>query len=172
MEYGLKCLPPWRGAGGRWVGTSETQDLSLMSLWGGFPSEAAGVATFGIPPLRLPSELSQNDGLLGWGTSSLPQGTHPSSCPYPQVPILPERVHAKLLLRVVGLGPLGAGDRLDGAEWHQPGAGLEWTGGHLAEGACPPTTWATSGVPQALHQHSVWHTENKGSSPLETGFHC
>lgn len=107
---------------------------------------------FGILPLwarsevRLPSELSQNDGLLGWGTS-LPQGTHRSSCPCLQVPILPERVHAKLLLRVVGLGPLGAGDRLDGTEWHQLGAGLERSGGHLAEGACPPTTWATSGVP-------------------------
>lgn len=34
----------------------------------------------------------------------------PIMCPYPQVPLLPECVHAQLLLRVVGLGPLGARD--------------------------------------------------------------
>lgn len=130
---------PWRSAGGMRVGTSEAQDLSLRSTWGGSRSEV-------VKGLHLELDRGSGHSLsssrmmapLRWGTSLLPRGTRPSSYPCPQVPLLPERVHTELLLRVVGLGPLGAGDRLDGAEWHQPGTGLEWPGGHLAAGACPP----------------------------------
>lgn len=48
-----------------------------------------------------------------------------------QVPLLPECVHDQLLFRVVGLGALGAGAGLDGAQRHQHGARLHRSGGRL-----------------------------------------
>lgn len=55
-----------------------------------------------------------------------------------QVPLLPERLHFQLLCRVVGLAPMAARDRLDGAERDQPASGLHWPGSPLARGACRP----------------------------------
>lgn len=144
MDYALPDIWEARGpstrAKSRWAGPAEAQVLCLSSTWVGSWSEV-------VERPRLEPFSSGLD--LGWGMFqgngplgvedilSVPE-TSPSSCPCPQVPLLPECVHAQLLLRVVGLGPLGAGDRLDGVERHQPRTGLEWPGGHLAAGACPP----------------------------------
>ena len=51
-----------------------------------------------------------------------------------QVSLLPECLYSELLLCVVGLVALGETPGLDGTQWYQPPTGLQWTGGHLAEG--------------------------------------
>ena len=63
----------------------------------------------------------------------------------PQVPLLPERVHGQLQLGVVGLGPVAARARLDGAERGEPGAGLHRPGGHLEAGVHPARSAAGRG---------------------------
>lgn len=51
-----------------------------------------------------------------------------------QVQVLPECVQSELLLCVVGLAPVGAGNRLDGTQWPQPAPGLHWAGSFVARG--------------------------------------
>src|SRR5262249_10851126 len=46
-------------------------------------------------------------------------------------------LHIQLLDAVLGLGPLAAGDRLDGAARHEHAAGDHGTGGGLAKYASP-----------------------------------
>ena len=60
-----------------------------------------------------------------------------------QVQVLSERLHFELQLRLVGLGEMGAGNRLDGAQWHQPRFGFQRAGGGLEDGLFGP--WAHQG---------------------------
>ncbi|XP_064895316.1 alpha-N-acetylglucosaminidase isoform X1 [Columba livia] len=81
-----------------------------------------------------------------------------------KVPLLPERLYPELLLRLVGLGTLGAGDRLDGAEWHQPGTGFRGAGGGLAAGVPVPGAEPV-GDRHVLHGASVPGLEPHGEPP-------
>ena len=71
-----------------------------------------------------------------------------------QIPLLSERVHGELHVRLLELDPMGAPHRLDGSEWHQPAASLQWTGGHLAEGLSQDGP-GTEGLGPALWRASI-----------------
>ena len=76
-----------------------------------------------------------------------------------QIPLLPECVHCELLVCVVGLGEMGARDRLDGHACHQPSPGLQRAGGHLAKGGCVAEGWGVADGVGCGRGGGVWQGE-------------
>lgn len=62
-------------------------------------------------------------------------------CFIDQDPVLPERVHGQLLLRLVQVGGLGGIPGLDGHEGDKHGSGFHRSGGDIPEGES--TEWGT-----------------------------
>ena len=67
----------------------------------------------------------------------------------------PELLHFQLLVRVCGLARVGTRTRLDGAEWHQSGAGGEWNRSGLGEHAAP--LWIQRCRDPAIHFRTGVH---------------